>query len=283
MSRFLLYTALVTPFTEEDLIDFDALGKLVESQIEAGYEGLIVLGTTGEAAALSLDERVMVIRYLRKIIPDTVSMIVGVGSNNLEETLRNIQIASELKADAVLVVTPYYVCPNQEGLYRYYERIAKHCPLPIYLYNVKRRCGVELEPKTVDRLISKYTNIIGLKQAGGGYDQYVYLKKKYPHFQLFSGDDGKIFEAMELGFDGIISVLSNALPEVFVEYRKKFNRKEYEGDLKDLEWMCGVLYSEPTPAPTKYVLSRRGIGNGKLRLPLCEVSDELRDVLEYLV
>ncbi|MBR3693245.1 MAG: 4-hydroxy-tetrahydrodipicolinate synthase [Erysipelotrichales bacterium] len=283
MSRFLLYTALVTPFTEEDLIDFDALGKLVESQIEAGYEGLIVLGTTGEAAALSLDERVMVIRYLRKIIPDTVSMIVGVGSNNLEETLRNIQIASELKADAVLVVTPYYVCPSQEGLYRYYERIAKHCPLPIYLYNVKRRCGVELEPKTVDRLISKYTNIIGLKQAGGGYDQYVYLKKKYPYFQLFSGDDGKIFEAMELGFDGIISVLSNALPEVFVEYRKKFNRKEYEGDLKDLEWMCGVLYSEPTPAPTKYVLSRRGIGNGKLRLPLCEVSDELRDVLEYLV
>lgn len=275
MSKFELIPALITPFTENNLIDFEALKQLALRLIEEGADGFVVLGTTGEAASLTLDERMMIIRFLRDLIPQTKSMIVGVGTNNLEETIRNIQMAKELGADAVLVVTPYYVCPNQEGLRAYFDAICKVCPLPIYLYNVKRRCGVELSPDSVEYLRKKHGDkIVGLKQACGNYLEYLYLKLLFPYFRLFSGDDNLMIEAKDLGLNGIITVVGNVkLTMMKAVLEEKKTKQEWEK-------LCEYLYKEPTPAPTKYIASKQGIGTERVRLPLVSISDNLRKELE---
>lgn len=280
MNKFKIYPALITPFTEDNLIDFEALRLLVLRLIKEQCDGFVVLGTTAEACSLSIDERVMILRFLRVLIPKSVAMIVGVGTNNIEDTLRNIQIASELGADSVLIVTPYYVCPSQEGLYAYYDMISENCPLPIYLYNVKRRCGVELEGKTIERLVNKHSNIIGLKQACGKYESYLYLKKLYPGFEIFSGDDGNLFEAMKLGLDGTISVAANAKLSLM---RQLMDDVKSENDKEMWQKLCECLFKEPTPAPVKYMVMRQGIGKATVRLPLCGVSDTLRFELDQYI
>lgn len=277
MSDFKAYVALVTPFTEDNLIDFNALKNLVMRLIKQGCNGFIVLGTTAETTSLTLDERVMIIRFVRGIIPRSIPMIVGVGTNNLEDTIRNCRIASELGADGVLIVTPYYICPNQKGLYAYFDSIASYCLLPIYLYNVKRRCGVELESWTIERLLKKHSHILGLKQACGNYKNYISLKEKYPRFQLFSGDDGNLEEALTLKLDGLISVIGNARLDCLM------NVIEENKNVNIWNEMSTFFYVEPTPAPTKYVLSKQGIGTDMVRLPLCKVSDELKMVLDKYI
>lgn len=277
MSKFKAYVALVTPFTEANLIDFEALKNLVVRLIKQGCDGFIVLGTTAETASLSLDERVMVVRFLRGIIPSNIQMIVGVGTNNLEDTIQNCMIAREHGADGVLIVTPYYVCPSQKGLFEYYDYVASCCMLPIYLYNVKKRCGVELENTTIECLLGKYSHIVGLKQACGNYVKYLSLKEKYPYFQLFCGDDGNLEDAMKLELDGLISVIGNA--------RLDCLKNVIDGNKKVDVWreMSTLFYVEPTPAPTKYVLSKQGIGTDMVRLPLCEVGDELKGLLDQYI
>lgn len=277
MNNFSLYTALITPFTDDNLVDFEALRKLTLRLIEQGCEGFVVLGTTAEATSLSVDERVMILRLMRSLIPTSIPMIVGVGTTNIVDTIHYCGMAKELGADAVLLVTPYYVCPNQEGLFAFFDYVATYCTLPIYLYNVKRRCGVELECKTIDNLLEKHSSIVGLKQAGGEYKEFLPLKQKYPLFRLFGGDDGRLEEALNLNYDGIISVIGNARFDVL----KRSALDEMSMDL----WneMCTFFYKEPTPSPTKYIVSKQGIGKDNVRLPLCRVSDDLKEKLDKYV
>lgn len=259
--------ALITPFTEHNLIDFDAMINMIDNLIESGIDGVVVLGSTGECSSISDDERNLIYQFTTKYINGRLKVYLGVGSNSYEKTLKYLKMAENTKCDGVLIVTPYYVCPNQKGLIKYFESILENTKLNVLLYNVKRRCGVELEPKSVEKLMLKYSNIIGLKQAGGRYKDYLYLKEIQSNFKLYSGDDELLEEAYELNLDGIISVIGNGFPCELVDYYETRNE----------EWVdeiCSLIYRYPSPCGIKALLELKGVCLRNVRLPLVPLNDE---------
>ncbi len=271
-------TALVTPFTESG-VDFASMGRMIDWQISEGVDFLVVLGTTGEAPAVSDDERQKIIAFAVERAAGRVPVVVGTGGNNTDRAIHNCAEARRLGASGVLVVTPYYNKPSQEGLYRHFSAIAEATDLPVILYNVPGRTGVNMQPATVARLAS-IPNIVALKEACGDLGQVDellgLLRNVRPDFLVLSGNDDQTFHIVCSGGHGVISVLSNAAPG----RTARMVRACLEGDVataRDMHHamlpLIRSLFAETNPMPVKYAVSRLGFCENRVRLPLVEASE----------
>jgi 4-hydroxy-tetrahydrodipicolinate synthase len=269
------FTALVTPF-REGAIDFTALQNLIESQIAAGIDGIIAVGTTGESPTLTHDERKEVIHCAIATANKRCLVLAGTGSYSTREAIAATEEAEKLGVDGGLLVAPYYNKPSQEGLFRHFSAIAKSTPLRLMLYNIPGRCGVDIAAETVARIQSDCPNVVSIKEAGGNVDRVSELRARLPGaFTILSGDDGLTLPFLAAGAVGVVSVASNLLPREMCELVGAFAN----GDLnraerlhRKLYWLFKDLFIEPNPVPIKTALSWRGTISAEVRLPLCEMS-----------
>ena len=269
------YTALITPF-KDGRVDAAAYARFIEFQIAGEVDGIVAVGTTGESATLDHDEHLEVIRLAVEAAQGRVKVIAGTGSNSTQEAITMTQAAETLGADAALVVAPYYNKPSQEGLYRHYRAIAAATSLPVILYSVPGRCGVEIGVETARRLAEDCPNIVALKEAGGSVDRISQLRAALPaDFPLLSGDDGLALPSLAAGAVGVISVTSNVVPAEVAQMVRAFARGKadiaralharYYPLHKD-------LFIEPNPVPAKTALALMFPWlSPEVRLPLCEM------------
>jgi 4-hydroxy-tetrahydrodipicolinate synthase len=265
-------TAIVTPF-KGGKVDFDNLAKLVDWQIEQGVDGIVAVGTTGESATLDVEEHVAVIAATVKAAKGRVPVVAGAGGNATAEALVLTKASEDAGADALLHVTPYYNRPNQEGLFRHFDAIAKSTKLPIILYNVPSRTACDLLTETVVRLVSQHgDNIIGIKDATGNLVRGSELIAKVgDQITVFSGDDGTAFPLYACGARGVISVVSNVAPRAMSDMWDAVKAGDWDRARQrhmELRVLNQMLFQEPSPAPTKAVLSLLGRCSMEVRLPL---------------
>jgi len=280
------FTALVTPFRNGG-IDFDALAGLVESQIKAGISGIIAVGTTGESPTLSHDERLGVIRKCVEVANGRCIVLAGTGSYSTRDTVEATKQAESLGVNGALVVAPYYNKPSQEGLYQHFKTIADATSLPIMLYNIPGRCGVDIVAGTVARLAS-CRNIVSIKEAGGSVDRVSELHGQLPDsFTILSGDDSLTLPFMSVGALGVVSVVSNLLPAEVVALVTAYANGDAglaEKLHRRLFPLFKDMFIEPNPVPIKTALSWKGLLSPEVRLPLCPMSqanqERLRKTLE---
>lgn len=276
-------TAIATPFDANDNINFDEFKRLVEFQIDNDVSSIIVCGTTGEASTLSQEEKQELIKYCVKVVKKRIPVIAGIGSNNTKFVLENEKNVEKSGVDGLLVVTPYYNKTTQEGLIEHYKLIASNTDLPIILYNVPGRTGVNILPDTYFEL-SKIKNIVATKEANG--DITSIIKTRYlcgDNLNIYSGNDDQIVPTLSVGGIGVISVLSNILPKYTSDMIKKyFNRNIEESGNMQIQVINLIksLFKEVNPIPVKAALNILGYDLGKPRLPLIECSEELKKELK---
>jgi 4-hydroxy-tetrahydrodipicolinate synthase len=274
-------TALVTPM-RDGKVDYDALGKLVEWQIVSGIDGLVAVGTTGESATLDFDEHIGVVAHVVKVAAGRVPVIAGAGGNATSEALELTRRSADAGASALLQVTPYYNRPNQDGLFRHFEAIARSTTLPIILYNVPTRTGCDLLPDTVVRLMA-IDNIVAIKEASGSLPRAGELIARTGHkLAVLSGDDAITFPMYALGGKGDISVVSNVLPARTAEMWDAAAAGNWSRAREihySLRTITQLLFAEPSPAPTKACLSMMGRIGPEIRSPMFPVSDALQALL----
>ncbi len=274
-------TALVTPFADGK-VDFTALGKLVDWQIEHGIDGIVSVGTTGESATLDVDEHVAVIAAMVKAARGRVPVVAGAGGNATAEALVLTKASEQAGADALLHVTPYYNRPSQEGLYRHFEAIAKSTKLPIVLYNVPSRTACDMLTETVARL-AEIDNIVAIKDATGNLVRGGELIARVgQQISVLSGDDGTAFPLYALGAKGVISVVSNVAPHDMAEMWDAVKAGDWDRARKahyKLRHLMNLLFAEPSPAPTKAALAVLGRCTPEVRLPLVAASAALTEQL----
>ena len=279
-----LGVALVTPFMENGAIDFAAVAKIVDKLIAGDVDYILVLGTTGETPTLSTDERKALIRFVRDRVAGRVKLMVGVGGNCTHDVVKTLRTWDLRGYDAVLSVNPYYNKPNQEGLYQHFKAIAEASPLPVMLYNIPGRTGVNMAPETIARLATDCDNIIGVKEASGNLTQMEQVKALTPSdFLLISGDDGLTVEVIKRGGVGVISVLANAYPaetKEVVSLALNGNTEEAEQKLKALDGIISSLFEEGNPVGVKTALYLKGVCTNTMRLPLVSGSEALQAKLK---
>ena len=270
------FTALVTPFSDGQ-IDTQALRDHVDFQIEKGIDGLVPCGTTGEASTLSHDEHIEVVRITVEHAAGRVPVIAGSGSNSTAEALELTKRVKETGANAGLMITPYYNKPTQEGLFQHFSTIAEKVDIPIILYNVPGRTGINMLPDTVARLAA-VPNIVGLKDAAADLKQTSYTRQLVPDdFVILSGEDTLVYPLMAIGESGVISVTSNILPGEMAELCRRFLEGNMAGAAElhhRLLPMCDALFVETNPIPVKAALAMMGRIKNELRLPLVPISDK---------
>ncbi len=274
-------TAMVTPMTPHG-VDYDTLARFIEFQIAGGINALVAVGTTGESATLSPQERKAVIAFTVRQVNGRVPVIAGVGTNNTEHVLDFAKCACDDGADALLAVTPYYNKATQKGLIAHYTAVADVAQKPVILYNVPSRTGCNLLPDTVATL-SHHPNIVGLKDASGNMDQTVETVAKCgDRLDIYSGEDSLTVPMMAMGAAGCISVLSNVVPKMAVEMCDRV----FAGDMAQAAALqCKMLpliralFSEVNPIPAKAAIAAMGFGDGFLRMPLTPMEDKTRAVL----
>ena len=274
-------TAIVTPMTKTD-IDYEALGRFIEFQIENGINAIVVMGTTGENATIEPEDQKKVIAYTVEKVAKRVPVIAGTGTNNTEHVLHNTKAACEVGADAILVVTPYYNKATQNGLYQHFMAVADASTVPVILYNVPGRTGCNLLPKTVARL-AEHERIVAIKEATGNMAQMVELVHLCgDKIDIYSGEDALTVPMMAMGGAGTISVLSNVAPKESVAMTDACLAGDFASAAKmqaDLLPLINALFSEVNPIPAKAGVSAMGFGEENLRLPLTPMEDATRAVL----
>lgn len=276
-------TAIATPFDEYDNINFDEFKKLVEFQIENGVNAIIVCGTTGEASTMSQEEKQDLIKYCVKVVNKRIPVIAGIGSNNTKAVVENEKFAQRVGVDGLLAVTPYYNKTTQDGLIAHYKLIAENTDLPIILYNVPSRTGVNILPETYFEL-SKIKNIVATKEANG--DVSSIIKTKYlcgDNLNIYSGNDDQILPVLSVGGIGVISVLSNIFPKYTLNMiNNYFNNNTQTATKMQIEAikLINLLFKEVNPIPVKAALNIMGFNFGKPRMPLIECSEKLKNELK---
>ncbi len=275
--------AIVTPFTADNKIDFDMLGKLIDRQIDNKTDAIIICGTTGESAALNHEEHSEAIRFAVKHVAGRVPVISGTGSNDTEYAVKLSNEAEKAGVDALLMVTPYYNKTSQDGLIRHYNYISDRVSTPIIVYNVPSRTGLNIKPETYLEL-SKHERIVAAKEANGDISALAKtISLCGDNLDIYSGNDDQITAFMSLGAVGVISVLSNIVPQVSHDIAAKYldgNIKESaELQLKYLE-LCNSMFMDVNPIPVKEALIMMGYDVGKCRLPLAPLSDSARENLK---
>jgi 4-hydroxy-tetrahydrodipicolinate synthase len=281
------FTALVTPFRNGE-IDVAAFEKLIETQIAAGISGIVAVGTTGESPTLSHEERQELIRLSIVTAKKRCLVLAGTGSNATQHAVADTKMAEKLGADGALLVAPYYNKPSQEGLFHHFKAIAAATSLPIVLYNIPGRCGVDLAPDTVTRLSKECRNIVSIKEASGSVERISELRARLPDsFTILSGDDSLTLPFMSVGAVGVVSVASNLFPGEVCALVRAYECGDSKLAFNLHRKMFSIfkdLFIEPNPVPVKTALGWRGAMSGEVRLPLCEMSDanqaQLRRTLE---
>ena len=276
--------ALVTPMHEDGTVNFEVLEAIIEDQIVGGTDAIISVGTTGEAATLTVEEHLEVIRHTIKVVNHRIPVIAGTGSNCTRSALYTSKCAEEAGADGLLLVTPYYNKATQKGLYQHFKTIAESVSIPSILYNVPGRTGMSIEAKTMAALYHDVKNIIGVKDASGDVGKTLDLMHLVDEdFCLYSGEDGLILPLLAAGSLGVISVLSNVAPKETHDICAKWFAGDVEGSRKEqLRAMplIRALFSEVNPIPVKAAMNLQGKKVGPLRLPLTEMEKEHLDSLK---
>lgn len=265
--------ALVTPFHQDGSVNYDKLKELIEFQIANKTDAIIIAGTTGEAPTLSDEEHKQVIAFSAEVINKRVPLIAGAGSNNTLYGTQNAVFAEKAGADALLLVTPYYNKTTQKGLIEHFTYYADHVNIPIILYNVPSRTGVNIEPDTYVEL-AKHKNIVATKEASGNISQIAEIAAKCPDLDIYSGNDDQIVPIMALGAKGVISVLSNVAPEPTHDICQKYLDGDIKGALDLQLKYCELnkaLFCEVNPIPVKEALNLMGFNVGDCRMPLCKM------------
>ena len=264
--------ALITPFKEDGSVDYDALLRLVDYQLENGTDFLCVLGTTAETPTLTKEEKEKVKRTIIDRVDGRLPILLGVGSNSTQAVVDSVKNDDMTGVDALLVVVPYYNKPSQEGIYQHYKAVAEATELPIVLYNVPGRTGVNMTAETTLRLANDFENIVAIKEASGNIAQMDEIIKNKPEgFDVISGDDGITFPLITLGAVGVISVLGNAFPREFSRMTQLALEGNYANALPihhKFAEMCNLLFVDGNPAGVKAMLGIMGMIENKLRLPL---------------
>ncbi|MDH6356556.1 4-hydroxy-tetrahydrodipicolinate synthase [Parabacteroides sp. PF5-9] len=282
--------ALITPFKEDDSVDYDALGKLVDYQVQNGTDYLVVLGTTAETPTLTEDEKKKIIDLVVTRVRGQIPIVLGVGGNCTQALVEKLKQDNFDGIDAILSVVPYYNKPSQEGIYQHYKAVAKATKLPIVLYNVPGRTGVNMSAETTLRIASECDNVVAIKEASGNMTQMDdIIKNKPANFDVISGDDGFTFPLMTLGAVGVISVIGNAFPREF----SRMVRLALAGDYTNARTihhsfteLFNLLFVDGNPAGVKCMLHMMGFIENKLRLPLVPTRigtfEKIREVLRQL-
>lgn len=276
--------AVITPFKNDDLsVDYDALDRILEFQIGNGIDYVVALGTTAETATLTHNERHKVYQFIKQKLNKRLPLMVGFGGNNTAEVLSHIKSADFEGIDAILSVVPYYSKPSQEGIYRHFMAIAEASPVPVILYNVPSRCGVNMTAETTLRLANASDKFMGIKEACGNLDQFKQIIENAPAgFGVLSGDDAMVADVCAIGGQGVVSVMANAFPAEVVKLTnesiaQKANAKELQ---KNYTKLIDLLFVEGNPAGVKAMLHQKGLIDNALRLPLCPVSDATYQVIK---
>ena len=281
--------AMITPFTHDGQVDYQALGDMVNYVIEGGVDYIVALGTTAETPTLYHSERAVIAMYTAHKINGRVPLVMGCGGNSTSEVLDQLREFDLRGADAILCVTPYYNKPSQEGLYQHFKTVAEHSPLPVILYNIPGRSGVNMTAETTLRLAREIPNIIGIKEASGNLEQMQQILDNRPEgFLVLSGDDGITIDLMERGGDGVISVAANAFPKRFMECINRAKKGDYAAaraawEEANMEEAVAALFAEGNPVGAKCALSVMGKIGPTMRLPVVPGTEQLRERFKMLI
>ncbi|MDL2214757.1 4-hydroxy-tetrahydrodipicolinate synthase [Dysgonomonas sp. OttesenSCG-928-M03] len=264
--------ALITPFSNDESVDYDTLAKLVDYQIQNNTDYLVVLGTTAETPTLTEDEKKKVVEVVVNRVNGRIPVVLGVGGNNTAAIVKQLKENNFEGIDAILSVVPYYNKPSQEGIYQHYKAISEASSLPVILYNVPGRTGVNMTAETTLRLANEFKNIVAIKEASGDMTQMDdIIKRKPENFDVISGDDGITFPLITLGAIGVISVIGNALPKEFSRMTRLALAGDYENALTihhAFSELFSLLFIDGNPAGVKCMMHMMGYIENKLRLPL---------------
>lgn len=276
------YVALVTPFKNGG-IDYSALEALIEFQIANGTHGILLLGTTGETAALASDEKEALLLFALQRINKRVPVMIGTGTNNFSQSMAATKRAAELGADYALVITPYYIKPTQNGMYEYFKAIAAKTEIPIVVYNVPGRTSVNITAATMVKLARECPNIVGVKEASGNIVQATEIIRDAPEgFSLMSGEDALNLPLMAIGGKGCISVTANVAPKLLSEHINSCLAGDYESAARQhrhLQKLNNTIFIETNPIPAKETLHMMGLIELEFRLPICPLQDANREIL----
>ena len=276
------HTAIVTPF-RDGKIDARALERLIRNQVKAGVDGIVPVGTTGESPTLSYEEHIEVIALSVKFAAGRIKVLAGTGGNSTHEAIYLTEHAEKVGADGSLQVAPYYNKPSQEGLFQHFRKVARCTRVPIVLYSIPSRCGIEIAVDTVRRLAAACKNVIGIKEAGGNPDRVSQLRAALgPKFEILSGDDALTVPFMSLGAQGVISVASNVIPRAMVQMVRAFAQGRPKVALRIHEQYYPLLkdlFLETNPVPVKAALAMMGQIKEEYRLPLAPLAPKNRDRL----
>lgn len=279
--------ALITPFKEDLSVDTEALSNLVKDQIENGIEYLVVLGTTAESATLTIDEKELIKKVVKKANAGKLPLVLGIGGNNTAGVVEELTTTNLDGFEAILSVSPYYNKPTQEGIYRHFEAISKASPLPIILYNVPGRTSSNVLPETINRIARNLDNVIGVKEAAGDIVQAMKLISLVPEdFKVISGDDMITLPMTLAGGKGVISVIGQGLPKEFSNMVRAGLKGEVSEAYKlhyKIAPSIELIFAEGNPAGIKALLAKKGMINNTLRLPLVEASDNLQSRINDFV
>lgn len=282
--------ALITPFKEDENVDYDALSRLVDYQLQNGTDYLVVLGTTGETPTLTEREQKEIISLVVSKVRGRIPIVLGVGGNCTRAVVQKLQHDDFTGIDAILSVVPYYNKPSQEGIFQHYKAIAEATKLPVILYNVPGRTGVNMTAQTTLRIANEFSNVVAVKEASGNITQMDdIIKNKPARFNVISGDDGITFPLMTLGAVGVISVIGNAFPREFSRMVRLALAGDYPGALAihhGFTELFELLFVDGNPAGAKSILNAMGFIENKLRLPLVPTRittfEKIREVLRGL-
>lgn len=279
-------TAMVTPFDRDGEIDFNATRNLVNHLIDNGSEALVVAGTTGESPTLSDEEKLALFKHVLKVAKGRVPVIAGTGSNDTRASIQLTKQAEEIGVDGIMLVTPYYNKPSQEGIYQHFKAIAEATSLPVMLYNIPGRSVVNMSVETVVRL-AEIDNIVALKEANGDLDAMAEIIERTPdNFYLFSGDDSLTLPILSIGGAGVVSVaahiIGNEMQDLVTSFRDGNNKHAASLHRKLLPIM-NALFSAPSPTPVKEALNMKGIHVGNVRLPLVPLTEEEKASLKEVI
>lgn len=280
-------TALATPFDSDYNVDYDSLKKICQYQLEGGVDAVIVLGTTGESPVIDLDEREKIIATVIEIIDGKAEIIIGTGTNDTKDIIQLNKMAEKLNASGLLIVNPYYNKGTQESLLQHFKYISERTSLPIMLYNVPSRTGMNILPETALKIHDECKNVIAIKEASGNISQIAHLISIKPdNFDVYSGNDDQTLPIMSLGGAGVISVFSNVYPKQLKKLTDALIKndmnaaRKYQNKYLD---MMNALFLETSPMPLKYVMNKLGLCENILRLPLLPVSEKTEKKLDEAI
>ena len=274
--------ALITPMNEDFSVNYDKLEEIIEEQIAGGTDCIIICGTTGEASTLTVEEHLDVIKRTVEMVNRRIPVIAGTGSNSTETAVEFSKEAQKYGSDGVLVVSPYYNKATQKGLIMHFSEIANSIYIPVLLYNIPGRTGVNIEPETIAYLVNSVSNIVGVKEASGNFSNAVKILRLCPEIDMYSGNDDQVVPLMSIGAKGVISVLSNVAPR----QTHDMCRAALDGDFVKARKMqiealdvIENLFTEVNPIPVKAAMNLQGKNVGPLRLPLTQMEKPHEDVL----